>query len=141
MKKILLAAILMLSLGSFAQEKRKKGPEMSPEKKVELQVARLKIELDLTEKQTAELRNLIQEHQQKRAKQRAEMGSKKDSLHKPSPAQREQMKKSRANDKKVFEEQLKKILTPAQFETWQQNKEARENKQKALKEKRDSREN
>ena len=54
MKKILLAAILMLSLGSFAQEKRKKGPEMSPEKKVELQVARLKIELDLTEKKTAE---------------------------------------------------------------------------------------
>jgi Spy/CpxP family protein refolding chaperone len=141
MKKILLAAILMLSLGSFAQEKSKKGPEMSPEKKVELQVARLKIELDLNEKQTAELRNLIQEHQQKRAKQRAEMGSKKDSLHKPSPAQREQMKKSRADDKKMFEEQLKKILTPAQFETWQQNKEARENKQKALKEKRDSREN
>ena len=69
MKKILLAAILMLTLGTFAQEKRKKGPEMSPEKKVELQVARLKIELDLTEKQTAELRNLIQEHQQKRAKQ------------------------------------------------------------------------
>jgi hypothetical protein len=141
MKKILLAAILLLTLGTFAQEKRKKGNNLPPEKRVELQVARLKIELDLTEKQTADLRKVINEHQQNGAKQRAEMGSKKDSLHKPSPAQREQMKKSRANDKKVFEEQLKKILTPAQFETWQQNKEARENKQKALKEKRDSREN
>ena len=141
MKKILLAAILMLSLGSFAQEKRKKGPEMSPEKKVELQVARLKIELDLTEKQTAELRNLIQEHQQKRAKQRAEMGSKKDSLHKPSPDQREQMKKNKAEDKKIFEEQLKKILSPAQVETWQKNIEARKNKRKTLKEKRELREN
>lgn len=141
MKKILLAAILMLSLGSFAQEKSKKGPEMSPEKKVELQVARLKIELDLNEKQTAELRNLIQEHQQKRAKQRAEMGSKKDSLQKPSPDQREQMKKNKAEDKKMFEEQLKKILSPAQVETWQKNKEARENKRKALKEKRELREN
>jgi hypothetical protein len=141
MKKTLLIAILLLTLGTFAQEKRKKGNNLPPEKRVELQVARLKIELDLTEKQTADLRNVINEHQQNRAKQRAEMGSKKDSLHKPSPAQREQMKKSRADDKKMFEEQLKKILTPAQFETWQQNKEARENKQKALKEKRDSREN
>ncbi|MFZ4435873.1 MAG: hypothetical protein ACOYOR_05140 [Flavobacterium psychrophilum] len=141
MKKTLLIAILLLTLGTFAQEKRKKGNNLPPEKRVELQVARLKIELDLTEKQTADLRKVINEHQQNGAKQRAEMGSKKDSLHKPSPAQREQMKKSRANDKKVFEEQLKKILTPAQFETWQQNKEARENKQKALKEKRDSREN
>ena len=141
MKKTLLIAILLLTLGTFAQEKRKKGNNLPPEKRVELQVARLKIELDLTEKQTADLRKVINEHQQNGAKQRAEMGSKKDSLHKPSPAQREQMKKSRADDKKMFEEQLKKILTPAQFETWQQNKEARENKQKALKEKRDSREN
>jgi hypothetical protein len=125
----------------WVEGKRKKGNNLPPEKRVELQVAKLKIELDLTEKQTADLRNVINEHQQNRAKQRAEMGSKKDSLHKPSPAQREQMKKSRADDKKMFEEQLKKILTPAQFETWQQNKEARENKQKALKEKRDSREN
>jgi hypothetical protein len=141
MKKMLMVAVLLLSVVTFAQEKRKKGNNLPPEKRVELQVARLKIELDLTEKQTADLRKVINEHQQNGAKQRAEMGSKKDSLHKPSPAQREQMKKSRANDKKVFEEQLKKILTPAQFETWQQNKEARENKQKALKEKRDSREN
>jgi len=141
MKKMLLVVVLLLCVVTFAQEKRKKGNNLPPEKRVELQVARLKIELDLTEKQTADLRKVINEHQQNGAKQRAEMGSKKDSLHKPSPAQREQMKKSRANDKKVFEEQLKKILTPAQFETWQQNKEARENKQKALKEKRDSREN
>ena len=141
MKKMLLVVVLLLCVVTFAQEKRKKGNNLPPEKRVELQVARLKIELDLTEKQTADLRKVINEHQQNGTKQRAEMGSKKDSLHKPSPAQREQMKKSRANDKKVFEEQLKKILTPAQFETWQQNKEARENKQKALKEKRDSREN
>jgi len=141
MKKMLLVVVLLLCVVTFAQEKRKKGNNLPPEKRVELQVARLKIELDLTEKQTADLRNVINEHQQNGAKQRAEMGSKKDSLHKPSPAQREQMKKSRADDKKMFEEQLKKILSPAQVETWQQNKEARENKQKALKEKRDSREN
>ncbi len=141
MKKMLLVVVLLLCVVTFAQEKRKKGNNLPPEKRVELQVARLKIELDLTEKQTADLRNVINEHQQNGAKQRAEMGSKKDSLHKPSPAQREQMKKSRADDKKMFEEQLKKILSPAQVETWQQNKEAREKKQKALKEKRDSREN
>jgi hypothetical protein len=130
MKKILIACVLLLTMVSFAQEKRKKGPEMSPEKKVELQVARLKIELDLNEKQTAELRTVIQELQQKHIKLRAEFGSKKDSLDKPSPAQREQMKKVKAEDKKAFEEQLKKILTATQFETWNQLKTDRKNNRK-----------
>jgi hypothetical protein len=141
MKKLVVVAVLLLSVVAFAQEKRKKGPEMSPEKKVELQLARLKIELDLSEKQTADLRNVINEHQQKRAKLRAEFGAKKDSLDKPSPAQREQMKKIKAEDKKAFEEHLKKILTPTQFETWQQNKEARKNKRKERNEKREAHEN
>ena len=43
--------------------------------------------------------------------------------------------------KKIFEEQLKKILSPAQVETWQKNIEARKNKLKTLKEKRELREN
>jgi Spy/CpxP family protein refolding chaperone len=141
MKKMLMVAVLLLSVVTFAQEKRKKGPEMSPEKKVELQVARLKIELDLNEKQSADLRTLIQERQQKQIKLRAEFGSKKDSLHKPSPAQREQMKKVKAEDKKAFEEQLKKILTPTQFETWNQLKTDRKNKRKDRMEKRTRGEN
>ena len=141
MKKILIACVLLLTMVSFAQEKRKKGPEMSPEKKVELQVARLKIELDLSEKQTADLRTVIKERQEKQIKIRAEFGSKKDSLHKPSPAQREQMKKVKAEDKKAFEEQLKKILTPTQFETWNQLKTDRKNKRKDRMEKRTRGEN
>jgi Spy/CpxP family protein refolding chaperone len=141
MKKMLMVAVLLLSVVTFAQEKRKKGPEMSPEKKVELQVARLKIELDLNEKQSADLRTLIQERQQKQIKLRAEFGSKKDSLHKPSPAQREQMKKVKAEDKKAFEEQLKKILTPTQFETWNQLKTDRKNKRKDRMQKRTQGEN
>jgi hypothetical protein len=141
MKKILIACVLLLTMVSFAQEKRKKGTEMSPEKKVELQVARLKIELDLSEKQTADLHTVIQERQQKQIKLRAEFGSKKDSLHKPSPAQREQMKKVKAEDKKAFEEQLKKILTPTQFETWNQLKTDRKNKRKDRMEKRTRGEN
>jgi hypothetical protein len=141
MKKLVVVAVLLLSVVAFAQEKRKKGPEMSPEKKVELQVARLKIELDLNEKQTAELRTVFQERQQKQIKLRAEFGSKKDSLHKPSPAQREQMKKVKAEDKKAFEEQLKKILTATQFETWNQLKTDRQNKRKDRIQKRSQGEN
>jgi hypothetical protein len=84
---------------------------------------------------------LIQERQQKQIKLRAEFGSKKDSLHKPSPAQREQMKKVKAEDKKAFEEQLKKILTPTQFETWNQLKTDRKNKRKERMQKRTPHEN
>ncbi|MBU3681384.1 MAG: hypothetical protein FGM16_05545 [Flavobacterium sp.] len=141
MKKLVVVAVLLLSVTAFAQEKRKKGPEMSAEKKVELQVARLKIELDLNEKQTAELRTVFQERLQKQNKLRAEFGSKKDSLHKPSPAQREQMKKIKSDNKKVFEEQLKKILTATQFETWNQLKTDRQNKTKDRMQKRSPGEN
>jgi protein CpxP len=141
MKKLVVVSVLLLSVVAFAQEKRKKGPEMSPEKKVELQVARLKIELDLNEKQTAELRTVFQERQQKHNKLRAEFGSKKDSLHKPSPAQREEMKKVKAKDKKAFEEQLKKILTATQFETWNQLKTDQKNKRKDRMQKRTQGEN
>jgi hypothetical protein len=84
---------------------------------------------------------VIKERQEKQIKLRAEFGSKKDSLHKPSPAQREQMKKVKAEDKKAFEEQLKKILTPTQFETWNQLKTDQKNKRKDRMEKRTRGEN
>ena len=141
MKKTLLIALLLFSLGTFAQEKRKKGNSLPPEKKVELQVARMKIELDLNEQQTNEIQKILADRQQKRAKIRAEFEDRKDSLQKPSSEQREQMKKNRDQEVKAFEEQLHKILSASQYETWQKRKEERENKRKERKEKRAVREN
>lgn len=141
MKKMLLATVLLLTAVSFAQEKRSKTNNLSPEKRVEIQVSRMKIELDLNDNQTAEIRKIMTEQHQKAALKRAERATKKDSLHKLDPAARQQLKKNREAQEQAHEAQMKKILTAAQFETWKQIKTDRKNKRKERMQKRTPHEN
>jgi Spy/CpxP family protein refolding chaperone len=141
MKKMLLATVLLLTAVSFAQEKRSKTSDLSPEKRVEIQVSRMKIELDLNDNQTAEIRKIMTEQHQKAARKRTERAAKKDSLHKLDPAARQQLKKNREAQEQAHEAQMKKILTAAQFETWKQIKTDRKNKRKERMQKRTPREN
>ena len=138
---MLLATVLLLTAVGFAQEKRSKTNDLSPEKKVEIQVSRMKIELDLNDNQTAEIRKIMTEQHQKAALKRAERAAKKDSLHKLDPAARQQLKKNREAQELAHEAQMKKILTAAQFETWKQIKTDRKNKRKERMQKRTPREN
>jgi protein CpxP len=141
MKKMLLATVLLLTAVSFAQEKRSKTSDLSPEKRVEIQVSRLKIELDLNDNQTAEIRKIMTVQHQKAALIRAERAVKKDSLHKLDPAARQQLKKNREAQEQAHEAQMKKILSAAQFETWKQIKTDRKNKIKERMQKRTPHEN
>ncbi len=141
MKKMLLATVLLLTAVSFAQEKRSKTSDLSPEKRVEIQVSRMKIELDLNDNQTAEIRKIMTEQHQKAALKRAERAAKKDSLHKLDPAARQQLKKNREAQEQAHEAQMKKILSAAQFETWKQIKTDRKNKRKERMQKRTPHEN
>lgn len=130
MKKMLLATVLLLTAVSFAQEKRSKTNNLSPEKRVEIQVSRMKIELDLNDNQTAEIRKIMTEQHQKATLKRAERAAKKDSLHKLDPAARQELKKNREAQEQAHEAQMKKILTAAQFETWKKIKTDQKNKRK-----------
>lgn len=141
MKKMLIATVLLLTAVGFAQEKRSKTNDLSPEKKVEIQVSRMKIELDLNDNQTAEIRKIMTEQHQKAALKRAERATKKDSLHKLDPAARQQLKKNREAQEQAHEAQMKKILSAAQFETWKQIKTDRKNKIKERMQKRTPHEN
>ena len=141
MKKMLLATVLLLTAVSFAQEKRSKTNNLSPEKRVEIQVSRMKIELDLNDNQTAEIRKIMTEQHQKATLKRAERAAKKDSLHKLDPAARQELKKNREAQEQAHEAQMKKILTAAQFETWKQIKTDRKNKRKERMQKRTPHEN
>lgn len=138
---MLLATVLLLTAVGFAQERRSKTNDLSPEKRVEIQVSRMKIELDLNDNQTAEIRKIMTEQHQKAALKRAERAAKKDSLHKLDPAARQQLKKNREAQELAHEAQMKKILTAAQFETWKQIKTDRKNKRKERMQKRTPREN
>ncbi|MBP6372880.1 MAG: hypothetical protein KA325_00550 [Flavobacterium sp.] len=141
MKKMLLATVLLLTAVGFAQERRSKTNDLSPEKRVEIQVSRMKIELDLNDNQTAEIRKIMTEQHQKAALKRAERAVKKDSLHKLDPAARQQLKKNREAQEQAHEAQMKKILTAAQFETWKQIKTDQKNKRKERMQKRTPHEN
>jgi uncharacterized protein (DUF2236 family) len=141
MKKMLLATVLLLTAVSFAQEKRSKTNNLSPEKRVEIQVSRMKIELDLNDNQTAEIRKIMTEQHQKATLKRAERAAKKDSLHKLDPAARQELKKNREAQEQAHEAQMKKILTAAQFETWKQIKTDQKNKRKERMQKRTPHEN
>jgi uncharacterized protein (DUF2236 family) len=141
MKKMLLATVLLLTAVSFAQEKRSKTNNLSPEKRVEIQVSRMKIELDLNDNQTAEIRKIMTEQHQKATLKRAERAAKKDSLHKLDPAARQELKKNREAQEQAHEAQMKKILTAAQFETWKKIKTDQKNKRKERMQKRTPHEN
>ena len=74
MKKVFIAALLVVSLTTFAQEGRKPGSKraemekMTPEQRGELRLKRVSAILNLTEKQQKEIAPILAEQQQKREK-------------------------------------------------------------------------
>lgn len=99
MKKVILAAILAVSLSGFAQESKKGGSDKM--------LGKMTTELSLTADQQASLKPILEE----------QMALKKDSKENPDHAE--------GNKEKVKElfKKIKGILTPAQLEIQKANKE------------------
>ena len=76
MKKLIVAALLVVGLTTYAQEKegRRAGREkLTSEQKVELQVKKMTKDLNLNEKQTKDVRALVTKQVEKREAKRKEM--------------------------------------------------------------------
>lgn len=101
MKKLIIAALLVVGASSFAQNNndRPQRGDFSPEKRVE----RLTTQLNLDAKQQEQVKQLYAEQAKNR---QAQTGS-----------SREQMMEER----KKTEEKLKTILTPEQLKKWEAN--------------------
>ena len=128
MKKVIVAALLVVGLTAFAQEKegRKAGREkLTSEQKVDLQVKKMTKDLDLNEKQAKEVRVLVTKEVAKREAKKAEMQELKTK-------KREEMKAQREANEAAVSSNMKKILTPEQFAKWEKN---REEKKESIKEK------
>lgn len=123
MKKLIVAALLVVGLSTFAQveKKEKEGKEqmekMSPGERAERALKRMTKELKLTEAQQKQLKVLMDEQEAKRA----------DVNFKPSREERSAMK-----------DKISKILTPEQNTAWEKIQEERKEK---MKEKREERKN
>jgi len=104
MKKLIVAALLVVGLTTYAQEKegRKAGKEkLTTEQKVNLQVKKMTKDLDLNEKQTKDVRALVTKQVEKREDIKAQIQAEKEAVS----------------------VEIKKILTAEQYAKWEKNRE------------------
>lgn len=126
MRKLFVAALLAVGISAFAQEKEGRGPGrgLSSQEKVELQVKKMTKDLNLNEKQTAEVRDLVTKQVEKREAKRAEMKADREK-------DRAEMKANMEKEQAAVSESMKKILTAEQYSQWEKQRDERKEKMKA----------
>jgi Spy/CpxP family protein refolding chaperone len=103
MKKLIVAALLVVGLTTYAQEKegRRAGKEkLTSEQKVNLQVKKMTKDLDLNEKQTKDVRALVTKQVEKREAIKIQMKAEKEAVS----------------------VEMKKILTAEQYAKWEKKR-------------------
>lgn len=140
MKKLVLIALLVVGMTSFAQVQnerlRKPGMEkLTPEQRQEKQLKRLTSELNLTAEQQAQVGKILAENGEKREAHKAKREEMKAQQVKRTEEQKAAFKKQREEEKAVMNEKMKKILSAEQFEKWNALKEKGKAKMAELKEK------
>lgn len=108
MKKLIIAALLVVGVSSFAQEnndrpQRANMERMTPEQRSEQRIARMTKELNLDAKQQEQLKQLYAEQAAQRANRQNNQGQGRENME----AQR-----------KAMEDKMKAILTPEQLTKW-----------------------
>lgn len=121
MKKIIVTIFLVISSLSFAQEKSK----LSLEQQTELQVKKMTLELDLDANQQKELKTILLENTKKREAKKMALKEKMSKGQKPTSDEKFEMKSKMLDDRIEHKARIKKILTPEQFQKWEQNQENR----------------
>lgn len=128
MKKILIAALLIISVSTFAQEQtdkksnKPKREKMSPEQRNQALLDRMTKELTLTVQQQEQIKPIIAEQTAKLEVMRAERMN--GNSKKMTKEEREVFKTKRQEDKKATDAKLQAVLTPEQFKKMKANEEA-----------------
>jgi Spy/CpxP family protein refolding chaperone len=125
MKKLVVIALMLFSgLTTFAQEKKEgkpgkpDGEKWSVEQKVAEKVKRIATDLNLNEKQVAEIKELLQKEIAQKEEKRAKIKAIREEMR-PTKEERESMKA-----------EMKRILTPEQFEKFVTIQKEKKNKLK-----------
>jgi len=114
---------MLIGLTTWAQEKATapKFATLSTEEKVDFQVKKLTKDLDLNEKQAADVKVLVTKEVEKREAKRADMMAKKEM----NAQKREEAKAKMEKEQDAVRTEMKKILTPEQFTKWEQIRDER----------------
>lgn len=125
MKTWILAIMVIVGVAMNAQsgERRHEGKrhgkermeQFTPEQKTELQVKRMTLALDLTDKQQKEIKSLFLERGKEREKMMAEMKADREAGKKPTADERFARKNRILDNKITMKASLKKILDEKQL--------------------------
>ena len=123
MKKLIVVAILAMSISGIAQEKKNhrnvERPELTAEQQNVLQVKKLTLELDLNAKQQKEIAEIVGKQQSKRIALRTEMKTKKAANKKLTPDDKFVLKSQILDEKIALKSEMKKVLSPDQLVKWE----------------------
>jgi hypothetical protein len=128
MKKALIAILFVISLTTFAQEKkqlRREREKMTSEQKVDKQVKKLTADLALNEKQVKQVRLLMEKEVQKHKEKRVEMTALREKKMAARKAIIEEKKAQMQEERAKVSDEMKNILSADQFAKWAKIKEER----------------
>jgi len=125
MKKVVIAAVLMTTLVTFAQDRKMDQDKLTPEQRVELQVKKMTLNLDLNDKQQKDIKKLLTEQSKKREEAKAKHEAAKAADKKPTSDERFAMRSKMMDEKIAFKAEMKKILNEKQMEKWEEHREDR----------------
>jgi protein CpxP len=132
MKKLLVAALLVVGMTTFAQEqvKEQKAP-MTTEQKVESQVKRMTKEFNLNDKQVQEIKTIVAKEVEMKAAAKADMEARKASGVKLTKEEVKARKAKSQEDEIAMDANMKKILNADQYAKWAQKQQERKEKMEA----------
>ena len=129
MKKLFVLALLLVGTSTFAQERMgENNDKLTPEQRVNLQVKKLTKELNLSDKQAQELKEIVVKEIEQREGRKAEIQARKAEKKKMASDEMDARKMKFEEEKMQAEERMKKILTPEQFSKWTEIRKARKEK-------------
>lgn len=133
MKKLIMTALLVVSLNSVAQQRREKTnrdqmEKMTPEQRQEKYLNKLTRDLNLNTKQQEEVKKILAEQGAKAADFKEKREAKKDEQLLASAKERKEMAKKMKAEKEATDTKMKAILTPEQYTKWENDKDIRKEK-------------
>ena len=129
MKKLFVLALLLVGTSTFAQERMgENNDKLTPEQRVNLQIKKLTKELNLSDKQAQELKEIVVKEIEQREGRKAEIQARKAEKKKMASEELNARKLKFEEEKMQTEERMKKILTPEQFSKWTEIRKARKEK-------------
>lgn len=120
MKKVFIAALLIIGIASFAQNRRERPSrdqigQMTPEQRTQIQLKKMTLDLDLNSNQQEQVGKILAEQSAKREAMRAERKAKMEA----SKADRFAMRNQMLDQQIDMKNKMKSILSPDQYTKWE----------------------